>query len=460
LIADTRKGKGVRGLLDYCLAGGRGKIVAGVLAGRTPRELAAEFGAWRCLNPKLKKAVVHISLSPAPGDPVFDASQWQAVATQLMADLLYADAPWCAVVHDDCDGRPPHLHIIACRIDLSGKTISDANDFLRIERSVRGIESTFGLRAVGGSRSGSPKPKPKSDPKEKKTSQPQGEPTMTDTTTQPSNPFDPADALGQTFPQSFEPGAIMAEIAMVKSFGATVPGAVVGEPVSAIQRKHNRRVVLDRSYDDQLRSMLGSELTKIWKSPEGPVLHFRDGGQILDQGDTLLALGGMQDELAARRIVRLGARWDSITFTGSDRFVEFAMREAMAIRLPIHTIGPAQAAILAKLIAERQGGMVAVAGPVYGTTITVDPVLAPLAELDNIQTQTLPARTAPQTAPVVSPPAPESAPSQPAKAPVVGVLPGFLNLRERIKERRDQRTPAKTTQPERTEPIRPARPGL
>ena len=459
MIADTSKGKGVRGLLDYCLAGGRGKIVAGVLAGSTPRELAAEFGAWRCLNPKLKKAVVHISLSPAPGDPVFDASQWQAVATRLMADLLYADAPWCAVVHDDCDGRPPHLHIIACRIDLSGKTISDANDFLRTERSVRGIESSFGLRAVGSSRSGSPKPK--LDPLKKKTTKTQGDPAMTDTTTQPTTPFDPANALGQTSAQPFKPGAIMAEIAMVKSFGADSPGAVVGEPVSAIQRKHIRRVVLDRSYDHRLRSLLGSELTKIWKSPEGPVLHFRDGGQILDEGDTLRSLGGMQDEFAAQRIVKLGARWDSISFTGSDRFVELAMREAMAIRLPIHTIGPVQAAIFAKLIAERQGGMSAVAGPVLGPVITVDPVLAPLAELDNIQTQTLPARTAPQTAPVVSPPAPEPAPPQPDKAPVVGVLPGFLNLRERIRERRDQRMPAKTTQPEPTEPrTGPARPGL
>ena len=284
---------------------------------------------------------------------------------------------------------------------------------------------------------------------------------MTDSTTQPSNPFDPADALGQSFPQPFEPGAIMAEIAMVKSFGATVPGAVVGEPVSAIQRKHTRRVVLDRSYDDRLRSLLGSELTKIWKSPEGPVLHFRDGGQILDQGDTLLALGGMQDEQAARRIVMLGARWDCISFTGSDRFVELAMREAMAIGLTIRTVGPVQAAILVKLIAERQGGMSAVARPVLSPVITVDPVLAPLAELDNIQTQTLLARTAPEAAPVVSPPAPEPAPPQPAKTPVVGVLPGFLNLRERIKERRDQRMPAKTTQPEPTEPrTGPARPGL
>lgn len=156
----------------------------------------------------------------------------------------------------------------------------------------------------------------------------------------------------------------------------------------------------------------------------------------------------------------LGARWDCISFTGSDRFVELAMREALAIRLPIRTVVPVQAAILVKLIAERQGGMVAVARPVLGPVITVDPILAPLAELDNIQTQTLWPRTAPALAPVVAPPAPEPAPPQPAKAPVVGVLPGFLNLRERIKERRSQRMPAKTNQPEPTGPRRPARPGL
>ena len=63
------KGRGFRGLAAYLLRRGRGRIVAGVMAGRTPRELSQEFGVLRRLNPKLNKAVAHLMLSPAPDDP-------------------------------------------------------------------------------------------------------------------------------------------------------------------------------------------------------------------------------------------------------------------------------------------------------------------------------------------------------------------------------------------------------
>ncbi len=63
------KGRSFRGLAAYLLRLGRGRIVAGVMAGRTPRELSKEFGVLRRLNPKLNKAVAHLMLSPAPDDP-------------------------------------------------------------------------------------------------------------------------------------------------------------------------------------------------------------------------------------------------------------------------------------------------------------------------------------------------------------------------------------------------------
>ena len=69
MIGKLTKGKGFRGLAEYLLRDGRGQIVAGPMAGRTPRELAREFGILRHLNPKLGKAVAHFSLSPAPDDP-------------------------------------------------------------------------------------------------------------------------------------------------------------------------------------------------------------------------------------------------------------------------------------------------------------------------------------------------------------------------------------------------------
>jgi len=140
------KGRGFRGLLGYLMRRGRGHIVAGPMAGRTPRELASEFGVLRRLNPKLGKAVAHLMLSPAPGDPPLTDEQWQAIAERYVEAMGFADAPWVAVVHQDTDHQ--HLHIAASRIGFDGKTISDANDFRKSEAVVRKIETEFGLVAV------------------------------------------------------------------------------------------------------------------------------------------------------------------------------------------------------------------------------------------------------------------------------------------------------------------------
>ena len=97
------KGKSFRGLAAYLLRGGRGHVVAGPMAGRTPRELAKEFSALRRLNPKLTKAVAHLMLSPAPGDPPLTDAQWQTIAERYIQAMGFGNAPWLAVVHQDTD---------------------------------------------------------------------------------------------------------------------------------------------------------------------------------------------------------------------------------------------------------------------------------------------------------------------------------------------------------------------
>ena len=90
-----------------------------------------------------------------------------------------------------------------------------------------------------------------------------------------------------------------------------------------------------------------------------------------------------------------------------------------------------------------------------GPSVEADPILAPLAELDDLPTQTLP-RTAPNPTPVAPPPAYPKPEPQPQRAPVVGVFPAFPNLRERLKERRDRLA---STQPSLSQPMPPKRPG-
>jgi hypothetical protein len=456
------KGKGFRGLAQYLLRRGRGRIVAGPMAGRTPRELAQEFGALRRLNPKLAKAVAHLMLSPAPGDPALTDQQWQAIAETYMQGMGYSDAPWCAVVHRDTDHQ--HLHLMACRIDFNGKTISEANDYRKSEAIVRRIEKEFGLVAVASPTGAKRKSKPKST-----ITTTEGGTTMTDTTTPPVNPFDPSHSQHATWPEPFEPGRDAAEMAIIEATPSiVVPGAYSPEAVTKEQQRKMRRCIVEDIYSQQIAALFGQEVTRVYRHAGGATLYFRGAGRIADRGHKLMAVGGMPVEMAAERIVLMAVSppkcWKTISFTGSDDFVLHAMREAYKHRIDIVAVGPTQQEILARVIAERQGAVGIDAGPASGPanpTIAPDPVLAPLAELDQLPAQTLP-RTAPDPKPVVSPavspPALPAAPPTPAEAPVVGVSPGYMNLRERLQERRQNRAPVKPEPSQSSAPHRPTGP--
>jgi hypothetical protein len=336
---------------------------------------------------------------------------------------------------------------MALRLNSSGRTVSDANDFRRAEAAIRSIERDFGLIAVPDP------PPPRRQPKPTTTTPTEGEQAMKDTTTPPSNPFKPGEPHGEVWPEGYEPGRDLAELAMIESIeGIVATSASVGEELSERRSRDMRRPIVEKDYEAHLKQLFGDELRVVFKHAGGAVLYFQPGdSRIADSGSTLTALGEMPEHQAAVRIVAIGkARgWPSITFTGSPKFIELAMREAMAHGMKIVAKGQEQAAILAKLVAEKQGGMGAMAGP----SIEAHPILAPLAELDDLHAQTLP-RTAPPPAPVAPPPAlPKPQPPRPL---VVGVFPAFPNLRERLKERRDRLA---STPPSPSQPMPPKRPG-
>jgi hypothetical protein len=480
MIGKITKGKGFRGLANYLLRDGRGEIVAGPMAGRTPRELAAEFGQLRRLNPKLGRAVAHFSLSPSPEDPPMTANEWQAIAERFMAEMGWAaeaGAPWCAVVHRDTDHA--HLHLMACRIDQHGKTIADANDFRRAEGAIRRIEQQFGLTAVASPKPKRTRPATADTARPAETTTPQEEPPMTDPAAQ-THPFDPASPHAATWPQPFEPGRDLAEVAIAEMHGMAVPSASVADVLTDKKRRNVRRCTAEDTYSAALLALFGPELAHVFKHERGAVLYFArpDAGRLSDKGDQITALSGMTEAAAARRIVALatapGRGWKSITFTGSAVFVELAMREALAHRLTVHAKGAEQAAILARLMAEKQGAMGAIARP-GPANAPADPILAPLAELDRLDLdwprQLAPhphpetsSKTPMRPAPEAAPPAPQPMPAQqPATsaAPVVGVAPMFLNLRERLQDKRNRQgsAPEKGPGAPSAPPARPGSPG-
>ncbi|HYW57452.1 MAG TPA: relaxase/mobilization nuclease domain-containing protein [Polaromonas sp.] len=457
------KGRSFRGLSAYLLRRGRGRIVAGVMAGRTPRELSKEFGVLRRLNPKLTKAVAHLMLSPAPDDPPLTDQQWEAIAQHYIGAMGFSNAPWVAVVHQDTDHQ--HMHLMACRIGFDGKTISDANDFRKSEAVVRQIEAQFGLAAVPSPDGFKPKPSRRAKANQQEATT-QGDKPMTNSAT-PPNPFDPANPQDATRPESFEPGRDQAELALVNSSpGIVASGASVAEPLTKKQAQAMRRAIVEDDYQERMQTLLGDDLTRVHRHPQGATLYFKQKGRIADQGSKLTVLGGMDQRLAAQRIVAMGIDrgWKSITFTGSGSFIELAMREALRQQLPIVASDDRQQIILDKLMAERRGGMGTMVLPV-GAVPADEDIPAILAELDDLNDLPalpgpMPSQPAKSTAPVAPPPAApaDPRPPEPPKPAQVGVLPKFLNLSERLHDRRAQKTsnaPGTTAPPAK----RPGGPG-
>lgn len=453
MIGVLSKGYSLRSLANYLLLderrNARGRIVGGTMAGRNPRQLCREFGKLRALNPKLGRAVAHFILSPSPDDPPLTDDQLRAISEHYMMAMGFGEAPWCAVAHDDSGLQ--HVHIMASRIDYHGKTIPDAGDFRRSESAVRRIEREFGLVVVDSPPTNEVAPRPhlikgsgrkKQKKRVRHTPRKQGgtdpETPVNNTKEEdsmnsdeikdvlPPHPFHPDDPHAQSWPEPYEPGRDMAEITMIEEFGASAPSASVADDLSERKRRAIRRVPHDDPYLIALKEIFPLDTPIVRNYPRCVVLVFRqpqpNPGRLADHGDKIVALGATpdQDALNAERIVALAMqrKWQSIKFSGSEQFVELAMRQAMRGGMTIHAQGEAQAAILAKLIAERQGGMRSMTGPANAMQSHVDPmlcdpILAPLRELDGLPTdgpaQTL-KRTVPPATPVAVPPAPVDTP--------------------------------------------------
>ena len=70
------------------------------MAGHTPRELAAEFGEIRKLRPNLGKAVLHVSLSAAPGEKLTD-EQWREIGKRYLDGMGLGENQFVITRHTD-----------------------------------------------------------------------------------------------------------------------------------------------------------------------------------------------------------------------------------------------------------------------------------------------------------------------------------------------------------------------
>lgn len=149
MIANAIKGKGFRGALDYDLGKEQGRLIDTNMEGQTPRALAKEFGEIRKLRPTLGKAVLHVSLSAAPGEHLSDAT-WTHIGQRYLAGMGLTGNQYVVTRHEDTDHE--HIHLVVNRIGFDGKVVSDSHDYRRQEALMREIERDYQLQPVEASR--------------------------------------------------------------------------------------------------------------------------------------------------------------------------------------------------------------------------------------------------------------------------------------------------------------------
>lgn len=143
-----RRGTGFRGLVEYTLDHDHGRIIGGNMSGADARTLSAEFGVARRQRPDIAKPVWHNSLRLPAGEHIAD-EKWRAIAADYMRGMGFAeDHPYSLFLHDSAKGE--HIHIVACRVSLSGSVYLGQNENLKSTKLIAALESAHKLAISAG----------------------------------------------------------------------------------------------------------------------------------------------------------------------------------------------------------------------------------------------------------------------------------------------------------------------
>ncbi|WP_414624962.1 relaxase/mobilization nuclease domain-containing protein [Calothrix sp. CCY 0018] len=148
MIGNITKGNGFYGCVAYVLGKEDAQLVNSNMASNTPTDLAWEFRKFARLNQRVEKPVLHLSLSPAPGDRILDEWELCMIAQDLLEGLELSNNQFILVQHKDAeyDGKiRPHMHLVINRVSVNGKCNDDYLDYYRTEKLLRQIEKNYDL---------------------------------------------------------------------------------------------------------------------------------------------------------------------------------------------------------------------------------------------------------------------------------------------------------------------------
>ena len=116
------------------------------------REMVQDFKDQTLLNPRLKNAVGHISLSFSPKDaPRMTDALLTQIAKEYMQRMGITDTQYLLVRH--LDQPHPHCHLVYNRVGNNGQTISDKNIKIRNAKVCRALTEKYGLHLAPGKES-------------------------------------------------------------------------------------------------------------------------------------------------------------------------------------------------------------------------------------------------------------------------------------------------------------------
>lgn len=151
MIGKISKGQSFSGVLRYLenkVSQGVGTRIGSNMYGKTENQLSNEFEIVSSQRPNLGKPVFHASLNLAPGEKLSD-KQFMEMAHKYMNEMGFSENQF--LVYRHFDREHDHIHIVANRVNMAGKTVTDKNDFRKTEAILRSFEQEYGLKKVENS---------------------------------------------------------------------------------------------------------------------------------------------------------------------------------------------------------------------------------------------------------------------------------------------------------------------
>lgn len=153
MVAKINSGASLFGALTYNInkvKEGHARVIAseGIiqnLSGNCDMDLFLDmksFEPYLCLNDRIKKPIVHISLNPDPKDNLSD-EQYAILAKEYLLKMGFGGQPFLVYKHEDIDRH--HIHIVTVRVNDQGKKISDQHEHYRSMRVCRELEEKYKL---------------------------------------------------------------------------------------------------------------------------------------------------------------------------------------------------------------------------------------------------------------------------------------------------------------------------